>query len=62
VGAVARLQPDEKILEKVARYKAHLSRQLYKALHELQALQRRRLGGSSPLARLHVDGSFPAET
>ena len=52
-----RLLPDEKTLQKVARYEAHLSRQLYKALHELEALQRRRLGdGSTPLARLDVDG------
>ena len=51
-----RLLPDEKTLEKVARYEAHLSRGLYKALHELEALQTRRLGGSAPLARLDVDG------
>jgi hypothetical protein len=51
-----RLLPDEKTLEKVARYEAHLSRGLYKALHELEALQVRRSGGSAPLARLDVDG------
>ena len=51
-----RLLPDEKILEKVARYEAHLSRGLYKALHELEALQVRRAGGAAPLARLDVDG------
>jgi hypothetical protein len=51
-----RLLPDEKILEKVARYEAHLSRGLYKALHELEALQVRRTGGAAPLARLDVDG------
>jgi hypothetical protein len=51
-----RLLPDEKILEKVARYEAHLSRGLYKALHELEALQVRRTGGTAPLARLDVDG------
>jgi hypothetical protein len=51
-----RLLPDEKTLGKVARYEAHLSRGLYKALHELEALQTRRLGGSAPLARLDVDG------
>jgi hypothetical protein len=51
-----RLLPDEKTLEKVARYEAHLSRGLYKALHELEALQTRRSGGSAPLARLEVDG------
>ena len=51
-----RLLPDEKTLEKVARYEAHLQRGLYKALHELEALQARRQGGSAPLARLDVDG------
>jgi hypothetical protein len=51
-----RLLPDEKTLEKVARYEAHLSRGLYKALHELEALQARRTGGATPLARLDVDG------
>lgn len=51
-----RLLPPDKTLEKVARYEAHLSRQLYKALHELEALQARRKGGSAPLARLDVNG------
>ena len=51
-----RLLPDEKTLEKVARYEAHLSRGFYKALHELEALQARRTGGVAPLARLDVDG------
>jgi hypothetical protein len=51
-----RLLPDEKTLEKVGRYEAHLSRGLYKALHELEALQVRRKGGAAPLARLDVDG------
>ena len=52
-----RLLPDEKSLEKVARYEAHLSRLFHKALHELEALQVRRLGGSAPLARLDVQVS-----
>ncbi len=51
-----RLLPDHMTLEKVARYEAHLSRGLYKALHEFEALQTRRLGGAAPLARLDVDG------
>ena len=51
-----RLLPDEKTLEKVARYEAHLSRLFHKALHELEALQARRTGGAAPLARLDVDG------
>jgi hypothetical protein len=51
-----RLLPDEKTLEKVSRYEAHLSRLFHKALHELEALQVRRAGGAAPLARLDVDG------
>jgi hypothetical protein len=51
-----RLLPDEETLNKVARYEAHLSRLFHKTLHELEALQVRRLGGSAPLARLDVEG------
>jgi hypothetical protein len=47
-----RLLPDEKTLEKVGRYEAHLSRGLYKAPHEQETLQMRRTGGA---ARLDVD-------
>ncbi len=51
-----RILPRVEILEKVARYEAHLSRQLYKAMHELEALQTKRTGGVAPLARLDVQG------
>jgi hypothetical protein len=51
-----RLLPDEKTLEKVSRYEAHLSRLFHKTLHELEALQTRRTGGAAPLARLDVEG------
>jgi hypothetical protein len=51
-----RLLPDDKTLEKVARYEAHPSRGLYKALHELEALQGWRSCGAAPLVRLDVDG------
>ncbi len=51
-----RLLPDEKTLEKVSRYEAHLSRLMFKALYELEALQVRRSGGAAPLGRLDVDG------
>jgi hypothetical protein len=51
-----RLLPDEKTLEKVSRYEAHLSRLFHKSLHELEALQTRRSGDVAPLARLDVDG------
>ncbi len=51
-----RLLPDETTLQKIARYEAHLSRQLYQALHELEALQTKRSGGAAPLARFDVQG------
>jgi hypothetical protein len=50
------LLPDDKTLEIVASYEAHLSRLSHKALHELEALQTRRSGGVAPLARLDMDG------
>jgi hypothetical protein len=50
-----RLLPDEKTLEKISRYEAHLSKQLYHALHELENLQKHRTTGEGvPLARLDV--------
>jgi hypothetical protein len=49
-----RILPDRGDLEKIARYEAHLSRQMYQALHELEALQARRVGKGSPLARVDV--------
>jgi hypothetical protein len=51
-----RILPEDDALQKIARYEAHLSRQLYQALHELEALQTRRSGGNAPLARLDVQG------
>jgi selenocysteine lyase/cysteine desulfurase len=52
-----RILPDEKTLEKISRYEAHLSKQLYHALHELENLQKyRTTGDSTPLARLDVQG------
>jgi hypothetical protein len=51
-----RLLPEEKTLEKVARYETHFSRGLYKVLLELEALQARRTGAAVLLARLDVDG------
>jgi hypothetical protein len=52
-----RILPDEKTLEKISRYEAHLSRQLYHALHELENLQGHRIRGEgTPLARLDVQG------
>jgi hypothetical protein len=51
-----RILPGAEDLQKIARYEAHLSRQMYQALHELKALQRRRSGGSAPLARVDLQG------
>jgi hypothetical protein len=52
-----RLLPDDKTLEKIHRYEAHLSKQLYHALHELESIQKRRTTGEgTPLARLDVQG------
>ncbi len=52
-----RLLPDDKTLEKIHRYEAHLSKQLYHTLHELENLQKRRTTGEgTPLARLDVQG------
>jgi hypothetical protein len=39
-----RILPNGDTLQKVSRYEAHLSRQLYQALHELQRLQAARAG------------------
>jgi hypothetical protein len=50
-----RVLPFESDLQKISRYEAHLSREMYKALHELEALQTRRQGGAAPLARVDVE-------
>jgi len=50
----ARILPNTEDLAKIGRYEAHLSRELYRALHELEALQTRRAGGATPLGRLDV--------
>jgi hypothetical protein len=58
-----RILPDEKTLEKIGRYEAHLSRQLYHALHELENLQKHRTTGEGvPLLRMDVQGSLSAES
>jgi hypothetical protein len=43
-----RMLPADDTLQKVTRYEAHLSRQLYQALHELQRLQAARAGNPVP--------------
>jgi selenocysteine lyase/cysteine desulfurase len=52
-----RILPDDKTLEKISRYEAHLSRQLFHCLHELENLQKyRTTGEGTPLARMDVQG------
>ena len=40
----------------IMRYEAHLHRQYIQTIHELEAMQTRRKGGTSPLARLDIIG------
>lgn len=54
-GAGALMLSDHEA-QKLQRYEAHLERVLYRALHELEAMQERRSGGQAPLARLEVHG------
>jgi len=57
-----RILPDDNTLAKISRYEAHLSRQLYHALHELENLQKHRTTGEGvPLLRMDVQGNFSAE-
>jgi hypothetical protein len=48
--------PDAEALHVVDRHEAHLNRQLLHTLHELEALQDRRRGHRTPLARVDVHG------
>lgn len=41
---------------KIAKYEAHLERTLYRAMHELEAMQERRAGNKTPLARVDIHG------
>jgi hypothetical protein len=47
-GRRLRLLPGNEDMDKITRYKAHLERCLYRALHELQRLQAARVGLISP--------------
>jgi hypothetical protein len=50
------LLPGDYHLPTIMRYEAHLHRQYIQTLHELEAMQARRKGESSPLARLDITG------
>jgi len=49
------LLPDDAALVMIMKYEAHLSRLLKHALHELEALQDRRHGNATPLARIDIN-------
>lgn len=49
--------PDVKTLPNIMRYEAHLHRQMIQTLHELEAMQARRRGERTPLARLDITGA-----
>ena len=51
-----RILPYPEDTDRIVRYETHLSRQLYQALHELEAQQARRQGQAAPLARVDVQG------
>ena len=48
--------PNPQDLYRILRYEAHLSKQFYVALHELEAQQERRQGRAAPLARVDIQG------
>jgi 23S rRNA C2498 (ribose-2'-O)-methylase RlmM len=50
------LVPDAEHAERLMRYRTHFTRQLHQALHELEAMQARRRGEPTPLARIDVQG------
>jgi hypothetical protein len=52
--ASARLLPHPLDIDKVIRFEAHLNRQLYQALHQLEAMRAERRGQSTPLLRVDV--------
>jgi hypothetical protein len=53
----ARLLPGPLDIDKIIRYEAHLNRQLYQALHALEAMRAERRGQSAPLVRVDVHGA-----
>ncbi len=52
--ASARLLPHPLDIDRIVRYEAHLSRQLYQALHELESMRAERRGQPTPLLRVDV--------
>jgi len=58
--ASARLLPHPDEVDKIIRYEAHLARQLYQALRELESMRAERRGHPTPLIRVDVQGSAEA--
>jgi hypothetical protein len=52
-----RLLPDHHSVALIARYEAHLHRMYLQSLHELEAIQTKRNGGTVTLARLDITGA-----
>ena len=55
MGKALRVLPAS--LDTIMRYESHLHRQYIQTLHELEAIQARRNGERTPLARLDITGS-----
>ncbi len=51
---IFRLIPDDDVVLTITRYETSLHRQVIQNLHELEAMQARRKGGTAPLARLDI--------
>lgn len=54
---LARIIPRKENLDLIMRYESHLHRKYIQTLHELEAMQGRRNGAPSPLARLDILGA-----
>jgi hypothetical protein len=59
-AASARLLPHPLEIDKIIRYEAHLSRQLFQALHELEAMRAARRGQPAPLLRVDLESAAEA--
>ncbi len=55
--ASARLLPHPVDIDKLIRYEAHLTRQLFQPLHELESMRAARRGQPAPLLRVDVQGA-----
>jgi hypothetical protein len=54
--ASARLLPHPNDIDKIIRYEAHLTRQFYQAMHELESMRAARRGQPTPLLRVDIHG------